>query len=68
MLIAFVGLGVLMYLAGGWETVTSAPVMIVMALTLLVLFFGLPALSKRQLAKAERMEMVRRQAAQLMML
>jgi hypothetical protein len=48
MFVGFIGLGVLMYLAGGWETVTTAPVMIVMLLTLLVIFFGLPTISRKQ--------------------
>jgi multisubunit Na+/H+ antiporter MnhC subunit len=59
MLVGFVGWGVLAYLAGGWYTVLNAPIMMVMLLTFLVIGFGLPAFSRRELAKKERQDEAR---------
>jgi hypothetical protein len=48
MIVAYVGWGVLAYLAGGWYTVLTSPIMMVMTLTFLVLAFGLWNFNKRE--------------------
>jgi hypothetical protein len=47
-IVAYVAWGVFAYVAGGWYTVLTSPVMMVMTLTFLVLAFGLWNFTKRE--------------------